>query len=264
MGRIGTCFEALRSNGKSALIPFITAGDPDLATTEELVLAIADAGADVIEIGIPFSDPIGDGPAIQRAGERALASGTTLERVLELVGRLRSQLDLPVVLMGYANVLLTMGGEKFSAAAREVGVDGVITVDLPPEEGREFFDSLIGEEVDPVLLASPTTEAPRLAMLADSTRGFLYYVSLTGVTGARTQVAEGLEAAVGSIHALSKIPVCVGFGVSTPEQVAEIAGYAEGVVVGSALVNRIADAGSSKAAVAAAAQFVAELKRPLL
>jgi tryptophan synthase alpha chain len=263
MGRIDACFKALRSNGKKALIPFITAGDPDLKTTEELVLAIADAGADLIEIGIPFSDPIGDGPAIQRAGERALASGTSLARVLETVGRLRSRVDLPMILMGYANVLLTMGTEKFATAAHDVGVDGLIAVDLPPEEGREFFDSLVKVKVDPVLLASPTTVPERLVGLAANTRGFLYYVSLTGVTGARTQIAEGVEAAVAEIRSISEIPVCVGFGVSTPEQVAEIAGYADGVVVGSALVNRIADAGSSKAAIAAAAQFVGELKRPL-
>lgn len=264
MGRIETCFESLRGSGKRALIPFITAGDPDLATTEELVLAIAEAGADLIEIGVPFSDPIGDGPAIQRAGERALASGTSLSRVLELVGRLRSRIDLPVVLMGYANVLLTMGAERFATAARDVGVDGVITVDLPPEEGRELFDSLIKVKVDPVLLASPTTEPDRLVKLTEETRGFLYYVSLTGVTGARAQVAGGVESAVAAIRSISKVPVCVGFGVSTPEQVAEIGGYADGVVVGSALVNRIADAGSSKAAVVAAARFVEELKRPLL
>jgi tryptophan synthase alpha chain len=176
---------------------------------------------------------------------------------------LRSRIDLPVVLMGYANVLLTMGAERFATAARDVGVDGVITVDLPPEEGRELFDSLIKVKVDPVLLASPTTEPDRLVKLTEETRGFLYYVSLTGVTGARAQVAGGVESAVAAIRSISKVPVCVGFGVSTPEQVAEIGGYADGVVVGSALVNRIADAGSAKAAVVAAAQFVGELKRPL-
>ncbi len=263
MGRIDARFAELRERGECALVPFITAGDPDLATTEALLPAIAEAGADLIEIGVPFSDPLGDGPTIQRANERALRSGSSLRRTLELIVKLRPQLDLPLVLMGYANVFLTMGERNFAAAAREAGVDGVITVDLPPEEGRALFDGLEESGVDPILLASPTTRESRLVQLAERTRGFLYYVSLTGVTGARAQVASDLEEAVLGIRRISKVPVCVGFGISTPEQAEQVGRYADGVVVGSALVDRIEAAKSTECAVAEATRFIADLKRPL-
>ncbi len=263
MGRIEARFAELRGRDERALVAFITSGDPDLATTELLLPAIAEAGADLIEIGVPFSDPLGDGPTIQRASERALRSGSSLRRTLELIGKLRPQLDVPLVLMGYANVFLAMGEQNFASTAREVGVDGIITVDLPPEEGAVLFDALERSSVDPILLASPTTSESRLEMLVERTRGFLYYVSLTGVTGARTQVAADLEQAVSNIRRISKVPVCVGFGISTPEQVGQVGRYADGVVVGSALVDRIEAADSTESAVAAASEFIAELKRPL-
>ena len=263
MSRLDDCFTALRARGETALVPFVTAGDPDLDTTEALIQALSEAGADAIEIGIPFSDPIGDGPVIQRANERALAKGTTLRRVLGLVARVRSQVDLPLVLMGYANNLLTMGEAGFAAAAAETGVDGLISVDLPPEEGEALFAQLRGAGVDPILLAAPTTLPPRLARLARETRGFLYYVALTGVTGARRDLSKTLEREVRSVRDVSDVPVCVGFGVSTPEHAAQVAGYADGVVVGSALVNRIQAAGTPRDAIDAAARFVAELKAPL-
>ena len=174
MGRIEERFSELRARGERALIPFLTAGDPSLPVTEALVLAIAKSGADLIEIGVPFSDPLAEGPTIQRSSERALRSGTTLRRVLGLIKNLRPKIDQPLMLMGYANVFLAMGERNFAAAAKEVGVDGVITVDLPPEEGELFFDSLIDCDVDPILLASPTTSESRLAMLVERTRGFLY------------------------------------------------------------------------------------------
>jgi tryptophan synthase alpha chain len=263
MGRIESRFVELRERGECALVPFITAGDPDLATTEALLPAIAEAGADLIEIGVPFSDPLGDGPTIQRANERALRSGSSLRRTLELIKNLRPQIDAPLVLMGYANVFLAMGESNFAAAAREVGVDGVITVDLPPEEGRVLFDGLEKSGVDPILLASPTTGESRLAMLAERTRGFLYYVSLTGVTGARAQIAADLEEAVAGIRRISSVPVCVGFGISTPEQAEQVGRYADGVVVGSALVDRIEAARSTGSAVEEATRFIADLKRRL-
>jgi tryptophan synthase alpha chain len=263
MGRIGERFSALRARGERALVPFLTAGDPDLAATQALVLALAQAGADLIEIGIPFSDPLGDGPVIQRASERALRSGTSLRRVLELVKALRPQLDVPLVLMGYTNPILAMGEQRFAEAAAAVGVDGVIVVDLPPEEGEELFGALAGAGVDSVLLAAPTTQPKRLAMLAGRTRGFLYYVSLTGVTGARSELARGIEESVRAVRALSDVPVCVGFGVSTPEQVREIGRFADGVAVGSALIEAIQRAGPGPAAIDAAARFVAGLKAPL-
>jgi tryptophan synthase alpha chain len=263
MSRIGGRFAELSARGERALVPFLTAGDPDLATTEALILAIAEAGADCIELGVPFSDPIGDGPAIQRSSERALRSGTSLRRVLGLVKNLRAQIDTPLVLMGYANVVLTMGERHFAEAASEVGVDGVIVIDLPPEEGGALFDALIESGIDPILLAAPTTSESRMAQLAEQTRGFLYYVSLTGVTGARDELALGIEEAVARIRRLSNVPVCVGFGISTPAQAEQIGRFADGVVVGSALVNRIEAAKSPEAAVEAAARFVADLKRPL-
>ena len=263
MGRLEERFAALRARGERALIPFVTAGDPDLGVTEALVPALVEAGADAVEIGVPFSDPLAEGPTIQRASERALRSGTSLRRVLELVKTLRPRIDVPLVLMGYANSFFTMGEEPFATAARAAGVDGLIVVDLPPEEGEGLFAAAAREGIDPVLLAAPTTTPERLAMLASRTRGFLYYVSLTGVTGARAELGRGIEAAVRSVRASSDVPVCVGFGVSTPEHAARIAEFADGVVVGSALIDRIEAAPTAAVAVDAAAGFVAALKAPL-
>jgi tryptophan synthase alpha chain len=244
-------------------VPFVTAGDPDLATTAELVLAMAEAGADAVELGVPFSDPIADGPTIQRASQRALEGGTTLRRVLALAKELRPQLEIPLLLMGYANPYYALGAEGFVAEAAAAGVDGVICPDLPPEEGADFYGALEKAGIDGVLLAAPTTTPARLALLAARTRGFLYYVSLTGVTGARAEIAEGLEAGVRAVRALSDVPVCVGFGVSTPVHAAEIGRYADGVVVGGAIVDRIERARSRDAAVSDVARFVRELKAPL-
>jgi tryptophan synthase alpha chain len=263
MGRLGERLAALRARGEKALIPFITAGDPDLGVTEALLLALADAGADAIEIGIPFSDPTADGPTIQRSSERALRGGVTLRRVLGMVKTLRPRLDVPLILMGYTNSFLTMGERHFPEAAREAGVDGVITVDCPPEEEPAYFDALDACGVDAVLLVAPTTTDERLAMLAKRTRGFLYYVSLTGVTSARTTLPPHLEENLARIRKVASVPVCVGFGISTPEQATAIAKYADGVVVGSALVDRIGRAKSREEAVTEATTFVASLKAAL-
>ena len=264
MGRLGERFRALRARGEKALIPFVTAGDPDLATTEALVLALAAAGADAVEIGVPFSDPMAEGPTIQRASERALKTGVSLRRIFELVERLRPRVEIPLVLMGYANNLLAPGERAFAEQAAAVGVDGVICVDLPPEEGEEFNAFLRERGVDPILLAAPTTLPARLAMLAKETRGFLYFVSLTGVTGARRVLPATLERDVSELRRISDVPVCIGFGVSTPEQARELARFSDGVVVGSALVDRIERAASPEQAVEAASRFVAELKSALL
>jgi tryptophan synthase alpha chain len=263
MGRISERFAALKQRGEKALMPFLSAGDPDLAATERLVLAMAEAGADVIEIGVPFSDPLAEGPTIQRSSERGLASGATLRRILELVSKLRPRVEVPLLLMGYANPFYAMGPEGFAQSAAEVGVDGVIVPDLPPEEGADLFDACRAAGVDPVLLAAPTTTSERLAMLCAETRGFLYYVSLTGVTGARAALAEGIEERVREAQRLGPAPVCVGFGVSTPEHAARIGAYADGVVVGSAVVERIEAAASVDEAVESVAVFIAELKAPL-
>lgn len=260
MGRITEKFAALRERGERALVPFVTAGDPDMLTTELLVPALVEAGADLVEIGVPFSDPMAEGPTIQRASERALAAGTTLRRVFELVRTLRERVDVPLVLMGYANSFLTLGERNFAEAAAAVGVDGVICVDLPPEEGAELRRELEAVGIDPILLASPTTTPERLAMLAREARGFLYYVSLKGVTGARSALADGIAEQLERIRSVSDIPVCVGFGVSTPEHAARLGASADGVVVGSALIDRITSSPGRQEAVEAAARFVAELK----
>ncbi len=244
-------------------MPFVTAGDPDLGTTAELVLALAEAGADAIELGVPFSDPTADGPTIQRASERSLAGGTTLRRVLTLVKQLRPQVEIPLLLMGYANPFYALGVSGFVQEAAAAGVDGIICPDLPPEEGADLYGALEQAGIDGVLLAAPTTTPERLALLARATSGFLYYVSLTGVTGARATIAEGVEAGVRAVRAHSDVPVCVGFGVSTPAQAGEIARYADGVVVGGAIVERIERAANRDAAISDVARFVAELKAPL-
>ena len=239
MGRISETFVRLRAAGERALVPFITAGDPDLDTSEALVLAMAESGADLIEIGVPFSDPTAEGPTIQRSSARALAGGTTLRRILGQEKKLRPRVGVPLLLRGYANPFYSMGAEGFVEAAAEVGVDGIIVVDLPPEEGTALYEAAETRGIDPVLLAAPTTVDSRLQMLASRTRGFLYYVSLTGVTGARTELARGLETDVERIRSHSDVPVCVGFGISRPEQVKQISRFADGVIVGSAVIKKI-------------------------
>jgi len=263
MGRIGDRFERLREQGERALVAFVTAGDPDLETTEALVPCLVEAGADLIELGVPFSDPIAEGPTIQRASERALAAGTSLRRILGLVGRLRERVDVPLLLMGYANPLHAMGPVAFAEAAAEVGVDGIIVPDLPPEEGEPWYAACRERAIDPVLLAAPTTSKARLSMLVERTRGFLYYVSLQGVTGARTDLAAGIREKVELARSFGDVPICVGFGISKPEQAALVGEFADGVVVGSAFVEAVESAGSRSAAVDAVARLAAELKAPL-
>lgn len=261
--RIDARFAALREAGDSALIPFVTAGDPDLETTEAIILAMAEAGADIIEIGVPFSDPTAEGPTIQRSSSRALERGTSLREILRMVERLRPRVEQPLVLMGYANPIHAMGGEGFARAASAVGVDGIIIPDLTPEDGKEYLDPCRDAGIHPILLAAPTTRPERLAMLVKETRGFLYYVSLQGVTGARSDLAAGIEEKVKRAQALGDIPVCVGFGVGTAEQAATIGAYADGVVVGSAIVDRIEAADSKASAVEDVARFIEEMKKPL-
>jgi tryptophan synthase alpha chain len=263
MGRITETFRRLRAAGERALVPFVTAGDPDLASTEEVVLAMLEAGADLVELGVPFSDPMADGPTIQRASQRALSGGVTLRGVLASVKRLRGHTEAPILLMGYANPFYAMGVEGFVAAALDVGVDGIIVPDLPPEEGADLFGEAERRGLDAVLLAAPTTRPARLAMLVEQTRGFLYCVSLTGVTGARRELAAGIEDAVRAVRARSEIPVCVGFGIATPEHAAAVGHYADGVVVGGALIDRLEAVSGRDARAEAAARFVAEMKAPL-
>ncbi len=242
--RIGRAFARAASEGRAALVVFVEAGDPDLATTARLLPALAQAGADVIELGIPFSDPIADGPVIQRASERALASGTTLAATLDLLARLRSErLDAAIVLFGYANPVVAMGEEAFARRAKRAGADGVLLTDVPSEEARGFLRLLRKEGLDLVFLVAPTSPDERLRKAGALSRGFLYLVSRTGVTGARPELAEGLAALVGRVKAQApRRPLAVGFGISTAEQAAAVARLAEGVVVGSALVAAMEDA----------------------
>ena len=253
----------LASKGEKALVPFLTAGDPDIETTEALVLCMAEAGADLIELGVPFSDPIAEGPTIQRSSERALAGGANLHGILALVGRLRSKIEIPLILMGYANPIHAMGEERFSKLAGEVGVDGIIVPDLPPEEGERLYGLCNDRGVDGILLAAPTTTPDRLKLLAEKSRGFLYYVSLTGVTGARGTIADGVEEGVVAARKAGDIPVCVGFGISTPDHAAQIGAYADGAVVGSAIVDRIEAALNREAAVESVKKYVSEMKAGL-
>jgi tryptophan synthase alpha chain len=227
------------------LVTYITAGDPDLPRTEGILRTLDRAGADVLEVGVPFSDPLADGPVIQRATERALASGTTLTDVVEMVGRLRAGLQAPIVLFSYANPILRLGVEPFADLARDAGVDGVLVLDLPIEEAGEFRGVLAARGVDTILLLSPTTTDERLRRAVSLGSGFLYAISRLGVTGARDAVADGAEDMVRRIRAVSDMPVALGFGISRPEHVREVGRWADAAVVGSGLVSVIADAGAS-------------------
>jgi len=244
MNRLERHFAGRRSDGRRSLVVYLCAGDPDLAATDRLVPALAAAGADVIELGVPFSDPLADGPTIQAAAERALRSGTTLAGILDLVGRLRrGGCDVPLALMGYMNPIVRMGIDAFVGRAAEVGVDGIIVPDLPLEEAGPLGDAATGRDLSLVLLAAPTTPPDRLRRIGERTRGFLYFVSITGVTGARAALPADLPGRLDAVRAASRAPVAVGFGISAPEQAAALAEHADAVVVGSALVAEIARSG---------------------
>jgi tryptophan synthase alpha chain len=237
MGRIADKFAALRERGETALVTFVTAGDPDLATTEQVVLELERAGVDIIELGVPFSDPMADGPTIQLSSERALAAGTTLPAILEMVRTLRSRTQVPIVLMGYFNPIFAYGAERFAADAAAAGVDGVLVVDLPPEESDELKVSADQHGLDLIFLLTPTSNATRVEAVSRLGSGFIYYVSVTGVTGARTAVADTLAARVTEVRGALNLPLVVGFGISDAAQAAKVAEVADGVVVGSALVK---------------------------
>jgi tryptophan synthase alpha chain len=247
MSRLAATFDRVRAakNGPG-LVTYVTAGDPDLPRTEGILRALDRAGADVLEVGVPFSDPLADGPVIQRATERALASGTTLAGVLDLVRRLRADLRAPIVIFSYVNPILRLGAERFADQARDAGVDGVLVLDLPIEEADEFLALLASRGIDTILLLSPTTTDDRLRRAASLGSGFLYAISRLGVTGARDAIADGAEEMVRRIRAVSSLPIALGFGISKPEHVREVGQWADAAVVGSALVSVIADAGASR------------------
>jgi len=240
VNRLEACFRTARETGRTLLVPYVCAGDPDLETTERLVPALAEAGADVIELGVPFSDPLADGPTIQAASQRALASGTTLDGVLGLVDRLRHSGCLaPLVLFGYLNPIVSMGAESFVSRAASVGVDGFLVADLPLEESDELSRLARARGLSLVLLAAPTTPEERLRAIGARTHGFLYFVSVTGVTGARSELPADLPGRLDAVRRTAGVPVAVGFGISAPEQARALAGHADAVVVGSALVDAL-------------------------
>lgn len=238
MDRIAQCFRALHKSNDKALVTFITAGDPDLATTAEMIPLLEQAGADIIELGVPFSDPMADGPTIQLSSERALATGTTLEAILAMVRSVRATTDIPIVLMGYLNPIHTYGFERFCRDAVQAGVDGVLLVDMPPEEAKTFLGLAAGHGLKVILLLTPTSDEARMATVARLGRGFVYYVTVTGVTGARQEVSTSLATEMGLVRSrIGKLPIVAGFGISTPEQAASVAPLADGIVVGSAIVK---------------------------
>lgn len=243
------------------LVAYVTAGDPSLVATVEIVLAAAEAGADVIELGVPFSDPLADGPTIQRASERSLRGGTTLAGVLDCVAKIRAKSEVPLVLFGYYNPILQMGAEKFTATAAGAGADGVLVTDLIPEEASEHIRVMRGHGLDTVFLAAPTTTPERFARIAEVSSGFLYLVSRTGVTGARENLPEELPALIRRARAATKLPLAVGFGISLPGHVSVLGGLADAAVVGSALVQEIERAKSSGEAAANVAAKIRSLKQ---
>jgi tryptophan synthase alpha chain len=243
VSRIDQRFADLARQNRAAFVAYVMAGDPEAETAWRILEGLPAAGADLIELGLPFSDPMADGPPIQRAALRALEAGMTTQGVLALVRRFR-QIDdaTPIVLMGYLNPILSLGYEAFAEQAAEAGVDGLIVVDCPPEEADPLADALDAQNLALIRLATPTTDAARLAIVARRTRGFIYYVSVTGVTGAREADADQIAPSVARVRSVGALPVAVGFGIRTPERAAEVARIADGAVVGSALVDQIAEA----------------------
>ena len=240
MSKIQATFERLQAQGRKALIPFITAGDPDPALTVPLMHSLVDAGADIIELGVPFSDPMADGPTIQRASERALLKGVSLRRVLGMVANFRADNnETPVVLMGYANPIEAMGVEKFAAAAFDAGVDGVLVVDYPPEESADFAKAMNANALDPIFLLAPTSTEKRIAQVAELASGYVYYVSLKGVTGSAALDVQSVAARIPEIHAATGIPVGVGFGIRDAATAGAVAKIADAVVVGSRIIEEI-------------------------
>jgi tryptophan synthase alpha chain len=241
MSRIDDAFARLRAEKRTGLVTYVTAGDPDLAVTGEILKRLDAAGADVLEVGVPFSDPLADGPVIQRATERALAGGAHLDGVLDMLAAVRPHIQAPIVIFSYANPMLRMGLDAFARRAQAAGVDGVLTLDVPPEEAGELHGALTAAGIDTIFLLSPTTSAERIRRAAALGSGFLYGISRLGVTGVRAEVADSAESLASRVRQETAMPLALGFGVSRPEHVQAIGRWADAAVVGSALVNVIAE-----------------------
>jgi tryptophan synthase alpha chain len=260
MSRIADTFQRLRAEGRGGLIAYVTAGDPTLQRTGEILRALDRAGADLLEVGVPFSDPLADGPVIQRASERALAAGTTLDGVLRMVAGVRPSINAPIVLFSYANPIHRMGFAAFAARAADAGVDGVLTLDLPVEESDTLRSVLAAAGLDVIFLLSPTTTLERMRRAGELGTGFLYAISRMGVTGARDTIATGVSELVQRIRSVSTLPVAVGFGLSRPEHVRAVGAVADAAVVGSALVSVIADTGDTPELVPRVERYVRWLR----
>ena len=259
MGRITEAFDRLHAEGRKGFIPFITAGDPDLATTEQLLIELSRAGATVIELGVPFSDPMADGPIIQRASERALKHGFGLDELLGVVSRARESIDTPIILFSYFNPLLQFGVQRLATAARRSGVDGVLVTDLTPEESAAFAGELRANELDLIFLVAPTSTDERLELIARQASGFIYAVSRAGVTGTRETVSAEAEKLVRRVRNFSNLPVAVGFGISNRDQVVDVQRYADAVVVGSAIVLELERGGGESNVSGRIGEFVRKL-----
>jgi tryptophan synthase alpha chain len=262
-GRLAATFAALRHRGERALLPYFTAGDPSLAITRRLVVEAARRGADIVELGVPFSDPLADGPVIQRATQRALHAGVTLPRVLELAHELRGETAVPLVFLTYYNPILAFGLKAFCGTAVESGVDGVMVVDLPPEESGPLRAEAHAAGLDLIHLVAPTSTPDRMRKIARASSGFLYMVSLTGVTGARAELPAELQQNLRALRAITTTPICVGFGIGTPGQAAAVGRVADGVAVGSAIVQLVEKHAGAADLVTKVGDFVAALKEPL-
>jgi tryptophan synthase alpha chain len=263
MSRIRETFTSLKRLGRGGFIPFIVAGDPDLATTELLLIELAAAGADIIELGVPFSDPVADGETIQRASERALRKGVTLLDALTSIGRAKQCIDVPIVLFSYFNPLLKFGEEQLAKKAKQAGVDAILVTDLIPEEAQTWTDTLVQCNLDPIFLVAPTTSDNRLKQIARQSRGFIYAVSLAGVTGARGEMSRDAEALVKRVRSVTDLPVAVGFGISTAEQVRQVWRFADAAVIGSAIVREIERLGDSPDLVKRVGDFARSLIAPI-
>ncbi|HZO38766.1 MAG TPA: tryptophan synthase subunit alpha [Methylomirabilota bacterium] len=263
MSRLDETFARLRARSERALMPYFTAGDPSLADTRRLVIEAARRGADVIELGVPFSDPLADGPVVQRAGTRALAAGATVPRVLETVAALRAETDVPLVLMTYYNPVLAFGLKAFARTAVDAGADGAIVVDMPPEESEPLASEAASAGLDLVYMVAPTSTLQRVRLIAKTSRGFIYVVSLTGVTGERQELPAGLASQIEVLRGVTAKPLCVGFGISTPAHAAAVGRIADGAVVGSAIVRLVEARTGSPTLVDDVGKFIAELKAPL-
>jgi tryptophan synthase alpha chain len=260
VSRIDAAFRELRTAGRTGLVTYVTAGDPDLERSRDILVRLDRAGADVLEVGVPFSDPLADGPVIQRATERAIAAGTTLVKVLGLISDIRSLVNAPIVVFSYANPILRMGMEEFVTRAKQAGVDGVLTLDVPPEESEPFRQALSRARIDTIFLLSPTTSVERIRRASALGSGFLYGISRLGVTGTRDDVAESARELADRVRAETAMPLALGFGFSRPEHVRAVSAFADAAVVGSALVKVIAEHGQSPALLDEVERYVRWLK----